>query len=208
MNMPMKGRKTNKFMIPFNREYWIEQLLKEVGLMGTPYAELDKHEVELDSPTGRASGFKVNAKTYVDQQLLFIENEYNNQPEPVSFESFTPEMPLEVVQLPEIKLQEVKPENIRFFVVSVFPPMEYVVIINDDGEWQSQDQINQVKDPRFFKGEKKREELTGSEDVISFYQYLSTVSLSPRQQQDLTAFEKITGNMDTVFDGLKMQGIL
>lgn len=206
--MLMKGKKTNKFMMPFNREYWIEQLLKEVGLMGTPYAELDKHQVELDSPTGRSSGFKVNAKEYVDKQLIFIENEYNNQPEPVSFESFTPEMPIEVVQLPEIKLQEVKPENIRFFVVSVFPPMEYVVLINDDGEWQSQDQINQVKDPRFFKGEKKREELTGTEDVISFYQFLSTVSLIPRQQQDLTAFEKITGNMDTVFDGLKMQGIL
>lgn len=63
----------------FNKQYWIEQLTKEVGLEGVPYEELSKHFVnfdsffgsEEDSPTSR-----VNAKEYVDRQLVEIEKQY------------------------------------------------------------------------------------------------------------------------------------
>ncbi len=63
----------------FNKQYWIEQLTKEVGLEGVSYEELSNHFVnfdsffgnEEDSPTSR-----VNAKDYVDRQLLEIEKQY------------------------------------------------------------------------------------------------------------------------------------
>lgn len=194
-------------MIEFNKEYWIEQLKKEVGLMEVPLDELHKHEVELDSPTGRSSGFKVNAKEYIDKQLEFIEADYKKQTPEISFESFTPE-PTEIKQIAVTPLKEVKASNIRFFIVSFDGINEFVVIINDDGEWQAQDQINQIINERFFIKEKKREDMLGLENVISFYQYHAYMITIPNPQQPLTAYEKISQNMDTVFDGLKLKGIL
>lgn len=65
----------------FNKQYWIEQLTKEVGLEGVSYDELENHYVNFESPFGTESNSpttNVNAKEYVDSQLLFIENEYKD----------------------------------------------------------------------------------------------------------------------------------
>lgn len=63
----------------FNKQYWIEQLTKEVGLEGVPYEELSNHFVNFDSFFGTEEDSptsKVNAKDYVDRQLLEIEKQY------------------------------------------------------------------------------------------------------------------------------------
>jgi hypothetical protein len=204
-------------MAIFNKKYWLEQLKKEVGLMDTPYEELYLHEVELDSPTGRAIGLKINAKRYVDTQLQYIEDAYKEHQEMVELEKTTNFTDLdqanaslvlkEIPQLEEKKLEEIKPTNIKFFEVTFDKGAEdqrnFVVILQDDGSDIVKDQINVIKDLRFFIKEKKREELIGNENIISYYQYFNTISRIPRPQKDLTAYEKITQNMDTVFDGLR-----
>lgn len=63
----------------FNKQYWIEQLTKEVGLEGVPYEELSNHFVNFDSFFGTEEDSptsKVNAKDYVDRQLVEIEKQY------------------------------------------------------------------------------------------------------------------------------------
>lgn len=195
----------------FNKQYWIEQLKKEVGLMTTSYEDLDKHEVELASPTGRGSGFKVNAKEYVDKQLSIIEEQYNTfQKEQLvtteTRENLSNKLTVDQIHVPK-KLEEIKPENIRFFDVNI-KGQPLTIIFHDDKTQTAVDNLNLIGDRRFFIKERKREDMTGLETLISVYQYIAAIADIPREQQDLSAFEKITQNMDTVFDGLKMKGII
>jgi hypothetical protein len=63
----------------FNKQYWIEQLTKEVGLEGVSYEELSNHFVNFDSFFGTdedSPTSKVNAKDYVNRQLREIEKQY------------------------------------------------------------------------------------------------------------------------------------
>lgn len=63
----------------FNKQYWIEQLTKEVGLEGVSYEELVNHFVNFDSFFGNnedSPTSRVNAKDYVDRQLVEIEKQY------------------------------------------------------------------------------------------------------------------------------------
>lgn len=63
----------------FNKQYWIEQLTKEVGLEGVSYEELSNHFVNFDSFFGTdedSPTSKVNAKDYVNRQLKEIEKQY------------------------------------------------------------------------------------------------------------------------------------
>ena len=59
----------------FDKNYWLEQLKKEVGLETVPYEELHLHFVDFSSPFGNSVN-KVNAKDYVDEQLSFISSQY------------------------------------------------------------------------------------------------------------------------------------
>jgi hypothetical protein len=59
----------------FDKNYWLEQLKKEVGLETVPYEELHLHFVDFSSPFGN-SVEKVNAKQYVDDQLSIISSQY------------------------------------------------------------------------------------------------------------------------------------
>lgn len=60
----------------FDKNYWLEQLKKEVGLETVPYEELHLHSVDFSSPFGNSVN-KVNAKDYVDEQLSFISSQYD-----------------------------------------------------------------------------------------------------------------------------------
>lgn len=65
----------------FNKQYWIEQLTKEVGLEGVSYEELSNHFVNFDSFFGNdedSPTSRVNAKDYVDRQLVEIEKQYQD----------------------------------------------------------------------------------------------------------------------------------
>jgi hypothetical protein len=60
----------------FDKNYWLEQLKKEVGLETVPYEELHLHSVDFSSPFG-TSKEKVSAKQYIDEQLLIISSQYD-----------------------------------------------------------------------------------------------------------------------------------
>jgi hypothetical protein len=194
----------------FNKQYWIDQLTKEVGLMGTPYEDLKNHDVELASPTGRNTGFKVNAKEYVDKQLESIAKDYDTFETTIDEEQRNPtlvEMTPITPEIEPIKPAEIKPENIRFFDVTI-NNVPFTVIFHDDKTQTAIDHINLILDKRFFIKERKREDMLGLETMISIYQYISAIANIPREPQDYTAFEHISQRMDTVFDGLKLQGII
>lgn len=194
----------------FNKEYWIEQLKKEVGLMEIPYDQLVEHEVELASPTGRSSGFKINAKEYVDRQLGIIQQEYDafalaaiEEQKNVAMVDIPPAKP----EIVPITPKEIKPENIRFFDVDIHN-RPFTIIFHDDKTQDSVDYINLIHDRRFFVKERKREDMTGMEQILSIYQYINAIADIPLEPRPLTAFEEINTRMDTIFDGLKLQGII
>jgi hypothetical protein len=60
----------------FDKNYWLEQLKKEVGLETVPYEELHLHSVDFSSPFG-TSKEKVSAKQYIDEQLFIISSQYD-----------------------------------------------------------------------------------------------------------------------------------
>ena len=197
---------------PFNPDYWMTQLKKEVGLMEVPYDELGKYEVDLDSPFGRGK-IKINAKEYVDQQLAIIEEDYritqNGEGDDYLEDVDVVLSSNEPVLLVAAPVQEIKEDSIKFYNV-VINEVPYVVFVNttvraDDEKWIITDQINTItNDKRFYKGETFRHFLTGLETAISYYQYVDKVSSIPRAQEPLTAYEMINERMDTVFDSLKV----
>lgn len=201
----------------FNREYWIDQFKKEVGLSDVAYDDLDQHVVNFDSPMGGLAESNLlstkNAKDYVDEQLRITEEQYN------SFEDIGDTVDLlqeqindmlgpvnqQLVQLKQVEMK-VTQSSVRYFDV-VVGGMAYTVAVNTDNKpMMVTDQINHVINTSFFVEERPANYLTGFESIISYYQFANLIQSFIKQNTDLSAFEKISQNIDTVFDGIKMNG--
>jgi len=207
----------NTIIVPaFDRDYWIAQLKKEVGLPHIPYNKLAEYTVDFESPFGLGKTTK-NAKEYVDEQLALIEGQYSDASSTLQAESKEAESWLgstngllsgianeDIPQLQPI-VQEVNKLNIRYLDVRIVD-MNYTVIINDDGTRDKLDQINSVIYSPWFIKERKHTELTQLENFISWYQYSNAVQLVPKPKKDVRDFEDITKSMDTIFDGIKLEG--
>ena len=225
----LKEETQEKPKIEFNRDFYLNELRKEVGLLDIPYEKLGDYKVQLNSPTGRSSSFSINAKEYVDNELANIEKDIDAHnatteidPEPtfdivtVSVDEKQEILVRKAIEssddfwewvdekppIAEVKMDQ-KLENFRYFEVKI-PDNEisFVVVIFDDGTQEIKDQINTVKKHFCTKGLKKREFLTGYETVINFYQWTNLVSaLAPKT--DYLSFEDINKRMDTVFQGVE-----
>jgi len=218
----------------FDREYWLAQLKKEVGLENVPYEQLHNHEVDFGGFFGGHNSSKKNARKYVDEQLSNIEDSYKTLEMPIvsdddsltlplpSMDSITKiiteindnglhsfnNVPVEIVQgIPQLKAvnQTIKKGNIRYFNVIV-NKQDFIVAVNYNPEdFRSTDQINHLVNTTFFIEELNPQQMNGNEsNIISYYQFVNAIQPFLKQNTDLSAYEKIANGTTTMFDGLKL----
>jgi hypothetical protein len=212
----------------FNKEYWMNQLINEVGFPGVPYEELDQYTVDFGSVIGQSSEHTKTAKQYIDEQLVLIEAEYEKFEEEELIE-FTPTpnfaavsdrlsqvadtldkvdyFDILVEQL-EVKSQEVQKSDIRAFGVTI-GGSDYVVMLNTGGSyepWRYQDQINHIVNTSFFVEHRDPALITDQDTIISYYQFVSAIEPFLKPVNDITAYEMINKDINTVFDGIKLEG--
>jgi len=115
------------------------------------------------------------------------------------------DLDLGAFQLKEVK-QEVLASNMKYFDV-VIGESAYTVVINDHGgDFRIKDQINHVINTTFFVEIRNPMELTGFEQIISYYQFVNAIQPHLKPSTDLTAFDKISKGLETAFDGVKLEG--
>ena len=218
----------------FNKEYWTNQLKIEAGVSHVPDEDLDKHFI-LFGTFSNTDGDKITAKEYIENQLKNLEEQYSSVDEQFENDilSIAPDI-LELGQVP-YGSPFVDPERHKHEFVSNLEPVEikllptiqqtinrselhyydvlvdgnaFTVAINDHGDdFRIKDQINHVKHTTFFIEERNPMHITGYENIISYYQFANMVqSVVKKASTDLSAYEKISQNIDTVFDGIKLEG--
>jgi hypothetical protein len=204
----------------FNKQHWIDELKREAGLSHVSYDELSEHSISFDI-FGKDDTLKRNAKDYIDEQLKSIEDQYNNFDESLDLDSLrayveddtivtsTGEMFGDVettlIQIPEIP-QEIQRNNMHYYEVDI-DGRTHIVVINDHGDdFRIKDHINHVKQTSFFVEERDPRSLTGHEMIISYYQFANAIQSHLKQNVDLSAYEKISKDINTVFDGVKLEG--
>jgi len=211
----------------FNKEHWTNQLKIEAGVPHVPDEDLDKHFI-LFGTFSNTDGDKITAKEYIENQLKNLEEQYNSIDEhfendilslanekpprmrPVVGE-FTQEddmlVPIEEIKLLPTIQQTINRSDIKYYDV-VVGGNNFTVAVNDPGDdWRIVDQINHIKHTSFFIEQRNPEFLTGFENVISYYQFANLIqSHIKKTNTDLSAYEKISQDINTVFDGVKLEG--
>ncbi len=188
----------------YNKEYWIEQLKKEVGLEDVSYEDLVNYKVDFTSILGE--GEQVNAKEYVDNQLENIKKGYDevayqeseNDGKGYDLPSVAELNVNKGVRQLENKMATTDPDKYRYFSMggNVF------VTVYDNEDKLSQQQITDILVDTHFVGEIPREDLSGLEIIVSYYQYMNHV----QEQQRLNPVEDFLKRMNTEFDGVKLDG--
>jgi hypothetical protein len=208
----------------FNKEYWTNQLKIEAGVSHVPDEDLHKHFI-LFGTFSNDDGNKVSAKEYIENQLKYLEEQYNSvdanlESDIASLIADVPEKfksewvggestsiaNTEIRLLPTVQ-QTINRSDIHYYDV-VVDGNAFTVAINDHGDdFRIKDQINHVKHTTFFIEERNPMNITGFENIISYYQFANMVqSVVKKNSTDLSAYEKISQNIDTVFDGIKLEG--
>lgn len=211
--------------VRFDREFYLNELKKEIGLPEVPYEELGKYKVQLNSPTGRSCSFEINANEYVDKELLNIKKSIDDENEKaddvVTFDIVSVmvdetqekmfrssieksddfwEWIEETAPLAEVKMEQ-PVDNFKYFDVKV-NDAHYTVVIFNDGTQDIKDQINLVRKHFLTVNERKRNTLTGLEFIINYYQWVNLVS-TVEKKPDYLSYEDISKRMDTIFTGVE-----
>lgn len=217
----------------FDKNYWIEQLKKETGLENVPYEELHLHFVDFSSPFGNSVS-KVNAKQYVDDQLAFISlqyKEFENQADVhlagnnrLSYdendifsrlEGIANDTPVEAPVFPVLNgsaipdlliapvQQKIERDSIKYYEVFM-NNRTFIVAFNLNGsDIRVHDQINHLKNTTYFVEERNPLSFVGGEEIISYYQFSNLIeTLLRMNSKDVS--NKISNNIETSFDGLKL----
>lgn len=221
----------------FDKNYWLEQLKKEVGLENVPYEELHSHFVDFSSPFGNSVS-KINAKQYVDEQLSFISAQYSEFEKQLgvdvhsegknrlSYDENDIFSRLEVVaeNLPDIDIppsfpvlngtaipdlliapvqQTINRDSIKYYEVFM-NNQTFIVAFNLNGaDVRVHDQINHLKNTSYFVEERNPFTFIGGEEIISYYQFSNLIETLLRMSNKNVS-DKITNNIQTTFDGLKL----
>lgn len=220
-------------MMPrFDKQYWTEQLKREIGLSHVPDSELHQHYVDFGNFFGEAEN-KKTAKQYIDDELKNLEQQYQDVVvTPVSIKDLNlfksvdenlissklfdvaqslDDVDMEPVVLDHISQLEFVPqtidrESIKYFEVFVGNNTFIVAVNTGSNDFRIADHINHIKSTSFFVEERNPFTFIGTENVISYYQFVNLIQPHLKPKNSLTPFDKITNNVDTVFDGLKLEG--
>jgi hypothetical protein len=209
-------------MIEFDRTNWLNNLKREIGLSHVPYDELHLHSISFDL-FNTDDSLKRNAKEYIDEQLEIIEEQYksvganinelddllvacNEDTVVTPTGEFFGNVEPTLIQLPEIK-QTIERANMHYYDVDV-NGNHYTVVINDHGgDCRIKDQIAHVVNTSYFIEERDPNSLTQFDNIISYYQFANVIQRIVAENVDVTAYQKIVDNIDTVFDGLNFDDV-
>ena len=218
----------------FDKNYWLEQLKKEVGLETVPYEELHLHSVDFSSPFGNSVN-KVNAKDYVDEQLSFISSQYDeftalssnvhdagtnrlmydetdifSRLDSIadSVPDIAPEFPvLNGAAIPDLLIvpvvQNIERSAIKYYEV-LMNGKTFIVAFNLNGaDIRIPDQINHLKNTSYFVEERNPYTFVGGEEIITYYQFSNLIETILRTSNKNVS-DKISNNIETTFDGIKL----
>lgn len=221
----------------FDKNYWTEQLKKEVGLEAVPYEQLHEHFVDFSTPFSLTEN-KVNAKDYVDAQLEIIKAQYDEFSNSLgNLNSFTnatanrnaynefdvmsrldivsQNTPTESPVFPDLNnvggvrllepvQQQVKRESVKYYDVFI-GGKEFTVAFNvESGDNRVLDHIQHLRNTSYFVEDRNPLTFTGGETIISYYQFVNLVELAIREKKTDDVQNKISQNIKTEFDGLKL----
>jgi len=221
-------------MIPqFDQQYWTQQLKREIGLEHVSDSELTEHFVDFGSFFDESSN-KKNAKQYIQEQLENIKqqyesidlggsifqqnkNEFNSIDEnAVSCKLFDVALSLDSVDMEPVVLdnisqlefvpQTIDRESVKYFEVFVGNNTFVVAVNTGAGDFRTIDHINHIKSTSFFVEERNPLTFIGTENIISYYQFVNLIQPHLKPKNDFSAFEKISNNVETTFDGPKLEG--
>lgn len=216
----------------FNPQYWTEQIKKEIGLSHVSDEQLSEHYVDFGTFFTEGEN-KKTAKQYIEQQLEIIKEQYNSFDlyskqsqnsqsfKQVDFEKVNQQLlgvasllddvdpdipvPQNVTQL-EYVPQQINRNSVKYFEVFVVDKT-YIVAVNvDSQDFRVNDHINHIKNTSFFVEERNPMTFTGLENIISYYQFTNLIQPHLKPKNDFSFYEKVTSDVNTVFDGLKLEG--
>lgn len=220
--------------IKFDKEYWISNLKKEVGLENVPYCELGEHTLYFSLYRNENAG--KNAKEYVDEQLALIENQYKEFESSSDIEFSTTRMidgddvmislmglaaSIDSFEIPEdpfaniknntnslqVVEQTINHNDISYYDVQIGENTFTVAINSNSRDFRVKDQINHVINTSFFVEQRHPLTFDGSENIISYYQFVNAIQPYLKISTNL-AQEKILAEVKTTFDGIKLDSFL
>lgn len=224
--------KTVAEKVVFNKDHYVEQLKKEIGLSDIPTKKLGEYTVQLNSPTGRSCSFSVNAKEYVDKELSNIEKsikEFNEQQEDesgdletsietvsISIDESQEKLIRETIEksdnfhewIEDEKLlkaperEELPLEKFKYFKTDIGNVIRYVVLFDNETRDYT-DQYNAVKGHFCTSGQVDRNFLMGNEVIINYLQWVGLVSKLTPPAKDVMNYEDISKRMDNIFQGVE-----
>lgn len=216
----------------FNPQYWTEQIKREIGLSHVSDEQLSEHYVDFGTFFTEGEN-KKTAKQYIEQQLEIIKEQYNSFDlyskqsqnsqcfKQVDFEKVNQQLlgvasllddvdpdipvPQNVSQL-EYVPQQINRNSVKYFEVFVVDKT-YIVAVNvDSQDFRVNDHINHIKNTSFFVEERNPMTFTGLENIISYYQFTNLIQPHLKPKNDFSFYEKVTSDVNTIFDGLKLEG--
>lgn len=216
----------------FNPEYWKEQIKKEIGLSHVSDDQLSEYHVDFGSFFAEGEN-KQTAKQYIDKQLEIIKEQYKtlesysqhsekpNNFKPVDFQQVENQLlgvasllddvdpdisiPQNVTQLQYIP-QQINRNSVKYFEVFVADKTYIVAINTESQDFRVNDHINHIKNTSFFVEERTPMTFTGLENIISYYQFVNLIQPHLKPKNDFSFYEKVSSDVNTVFDGLKLEG--
>jgi hypothetical protein len=207
--------------IAFDKEYWTNQLLLEIGLSNVPREDLDKHFVDTGFVFSEFDN-KKTAKQYLEEQLTILEEQYKefnslnsdysilgNNIEEFDSSKVLQQL-IELPQLPEDNsfrvdnFDAIEIPNFKYFEVFV-EDKTYVVVINDCNDIRMSDQIKHVKNTSYFVEDRNAETLTSEDIILSYYQFANLIERVVAKK-DAIVTVKIRENLKTSFEGFELKG--
>lgn len=105
--------------VTFDEDAFVAELKKDLGLTGVSDEELKDHTVQLNSPTGRSSSFKLSADVY-------IKNEVEHRKQAIEEYNASCDEPREVIDINTIIVDEKNEQSIRTAIENSDDFLEWV----------------------------------------------------------------------------------
>ncbi len=195
-------------MLQFNERQYRDNLKATLGFADIPDDELYNHNLVLNSPMGDQNALSLSVGKYIDTDVEIAKESYAALEatfDEVEIPELTPSYDINPVVL--TNKTTFNGNNIKYFDID-FPqkdgtitPFTVAIYVNPEDKLTYKEQINQVKNHFTFAGEREAEFLTGSEKMLSFYQFVNLVGGLVRQTDRNDVATSIAEKIAMEFEG-------
>ena len=198
-------------MLQFNERKYRDDLKATLGFADIPDEELYDHNLVLNSPMGGESALSLSVGKYIDTDVDIARESYAEL-----------ERTFDDVEIPELTQPEIgkvsvltnkttfNGANIKYFDIDVpnqeggFNPFTVAVYVDPTDSntlLNAKNQIDQIVNHFTFVDERDPDLLTGSEKMISFYQFVNLVGGLVRQTDRNDVAASIAEKIAMEFEG-------